>query len=120
DTDRQRRKAVDAFRVAHLGPRKSGGRALRHHGRSGDGRALLIDDPAGDGARGLLRERRRAGEQQNYGCSKQLPSHSRRLPKNVQITTVSVTEQRANAATVCKRNTTVYLLLCDTGTPVFA
>ena len=87
DADRERREAIHALSVARLGPRKSGRRALGGDGRAGNGGALLVDDTPRDRTGGLLRERRRAGEQQKCDCSKKVSDHP--TPPDVQRTTVS-------------------------------
>jgi hypothetical protein len=69
--DRQGGHAIHAFRIARFGARQAGGGVLGGNRRAGDGRALWINDTAGDVPSRLLRERRGAREQQQQSRAEQ-------------------------------------------------
>jgi hypothetical protein len=76
DTDRQRCEPVDALGVGRLRPREARRLVPGGDRHPGDRIALLVEHPAADRARGLLRQCRHAGEQQKQRCPRQTPSHS--------------------------------------------
>src|SRR4030095_5430726 len=121
DTDGQRRQAVQAFGVARLRPREAGLRALRGDGHTGNRSALLIEDAAGDVPCRLLRERRRAGEQQDERRSQKLPSHPFPPEKTTTVRrgTSFAGGLWTKADTVSNWHARAYIFLVCTGTPGF-
>jgi hypothetical protein len=73
--DGKRGQAVDAFRIAGFAAREARRSALGGDRDTRHGRALLIEDPTGDVAGGLLREHRCGGKEPHEYRSEELFSH---------------------------------------------
>ena len=67
---------VEALNVGRLRPREAGRLVSGRDRHPGNRVALLVEHAAAERARGLLRQRRHAGEQQEQRCRRQMPPHS--------------------------------------------